>query len=319
MIQEDSDFEIRSYQLKVKGLPVERGEINTKELANILLTLCKTAESVTRLLLFGSGSGKGLKPSWLAESTNFTVTGLTQGSTVIGFKAPVLRETSRNNFPPKETWLNPPGSEDTALDLVAYAIEDVGNDNSTGEYYDSYVLEAMRGLGRTTHKGGVQLELMPQDPTRGKFIWNKTVNQKLNNLVKSIPKPQTYIVSGQLEQINYKNGNFHVTIDSNSKILGKLQSDSLDVEVLRQFWGKPVTIEGMVHFKVDGKPKVIEARNIDHRSEGDEMFEELPEIRPLLSKTELYRAQSFNIRDIVGTWPGDESIEELMATLKEIS
>lgn len=319
MIQEDSDFETRSYQLKVKGLPVERGEISSKEFANILLALCKTAESVTRLLLSGSGSRKGGNPSWLAESTNFTVTGLTQGSTVIGFKAPVMRETSKNTFPPKENWLHPPSSEDTALDLVAYAIEDVENDDSTGEYYDSYVLEAMRGLGRTTRKGEVQLELMPQDPTRGKFIWNKTVHQKLNNLTKSIPKPQAFIVSGQLEQINYKSGNFQLSIDSNSKILGKLQSDSLDMEVLRQFWGKPVTIEGMVHFKVGGKPRYIEARNIGARSEGDEMFEELPEIRPLLSRTEVHRAQSFNIRDIVGTWPGDESIEELMETLKEIS
>ena len=305
--------------MKVKGIRAERGEISSKELAKILLTLCKTAESVTRLLSFGSGSRVGGNPSWLAESTNFTVTGLTQGSTVIQFKAPLLRETTKYISSSKDFWLNPPGLEDTALDLVAYAIEDAGNDNSTGKYYDSYVLEAMRKLGRLTDKGKVRLELIPQGQARGKFILNKTVYQKMSSLKQSIPKQQTFIVSGRLDQINYKSRNFYLSIGQNSKILGRLQPKSLDIEDLRQLWGKPVTIEGMVHFKVDGKPRIVEARKICVRSEGDELFEELPEIRPLFSKTDEYRAQSFNIRDIFGTWPGDETIEELMATLKELS
>ena len=305
--------------MKVKGLRAERGEISSKELASILLALCTTAESVTRLLSSGSGRRIGGNPSWLAESTNFTVTGLTQGSTVIQFKAPFLRETTNNISSPKDFWLNPPGLEYTALDLVAYAIEDAGNNNSTGEYYDSYVLEAMRKLGRLTHKGEVRLELVPQGLARGKFILNKAVCQKMSSLKQSIPKQQTFIVSGRLDRVNYKSRNFYLSIGQNSKILGRLQPKSLDIEDLRQFWGKPVTIEGMVHFKVDGKPRIIEARKICARSEGDELFEELPEIRPLFSKTDEYRAQSFNIRDIFGTWPGDETIEELMATLKELS
>ncbi len=271
------------------------------------------------MLSFGSGSRVGGNPSWLAESTNFTVTGLTQGSTVIQFKAPLLRDTTKNIFAPEDFWLNPPGLEDTALDLVAYSIEDAGNDNSTGEYYDGYVLEAMRKLGRLTHKGEVRLELIPQGLARGKFTWNKTVYQKLSNLKQSIPRPQTFIVSGRLDQTNYKGRYFYLSIDPNSKIFGRLQPESLDIEDLRHFWGKPATIEGMVHFKVDGKPRIIEARKICARSEGDELFEELPEIHPLFSKTEEIRAQSFNIRDIFGTWPGDETIEELMATLKELS
>ena len=305
--------------MKVKGLQVERGEISSKELANILLALCKTAESATRLFSFGSGTGIGGNPSWLTESTNFTVTGLTQGSTVIQIKAPLLRETTKNIFAPRDFHLNPPGLKDTALDLVAYAIEDAGNENSTGEYYDSYVLEAMRKLGRPTQKGEVQLELIPQGSAHGKFILNKTVYQKLSNLKQSMPKQQTFIVSGRLDQINYKSRNFHLSIGQNSKILGRLQPESLDIEDLRQFWGKLVTIEGMVHFKVGGKPRIIEARKIGARSEGDELFEKLPEIHPLFSKTDEYRAQSFNIRDIFGTWPGDETIEELMAALKELS
>ena len=305
--------------MKVKGLRAERGEISSKELASILLALCTTAESVSRLLSSGSGCGIGRNPSWLSESTNFSVTGLAKGSTVIQFKAPLLRETTKYIFAPKNFWLNPPGLEDTALDLVAYAIEDAGNDNSTGEYYDSYVLEAMRRLGRSTHDGEVCLELMPQGLARGKFTWNKTVYQKLSNLMHSTPRPQTFIVSGRLDQTNYKGRYFYLLIGQNSKILGRLQPKSLDTEDLRQFWGKPVTIEGMVHFKADGKPRIIETRKICARSEGDELFEELPEIHPLFSKTDEYRAQSFNVRDIFGTWPGDETIEELMATLKELS
>ena len=305
--------------MKVKKLRAEPGEVSSKELASILLALCKTAESVTRLLSFGGGSGIGGNPSWLTESTNFIVTGLAQGSTVIQIKAPLLRETTKDISASIEFWLNPPDLEITALDLVAYAIKDATNDSSTGEYYDSYVLEAIRKFGRPTHKGEVQLELIPQGLARGKFIMDKTVYQRVSNLKQSIPKQQTFIVSGRLDQINYKSGNFYLLIGQNSKILGRLQPKSLDIEDLRQFLGKLVTIEGVVHFKVDGKPRIIEARKIGARSEGDELFEELSDFQPLFYKTEDIRAYSFNTRDIFGTWPGDETIEELMATLKELS
>ena len=57
---------------------------------------------------------------------------------------------------------------------------------------------------------------------------------------------------------------------------GRLGGGSLDVELLRPLWGKRATVQGIVHFKSNGKPRFLEARRISARAEGDKIFETMP-------------------------------------------
>jgi hypothetical protein len=45
-------------------------------------------------------------------------------------------------------------------------------------------------------------------------------------------------------------------------LLGRLHTEFLSGESLRPLWGHPATVEGMVHFKLNGQPRFIEARKI---------------------------------------------------------
>ena len=103
------------------------------------------------------------------------------------------------------------------------------------------------------------------------------------------------------------------------RLLGCLDTTQLDTESLRPLWGKQTTVEGMVHFKANGQPRLIQARRISGQLEGDSLFEEMPLLgepephRP--NKARRGRASSFDPMDLAGAWPGDESIEDLMAEL----
>ena len=78
-------------------------------------------------------------------------------------------------------------------------------------------------------------------------------------------------------------------------------------------------MEGIVHFKANGQSRLIEARRISGRVEGDSVFEEVPSV----ARQELYdlfphrdrRIQSFDPIELAGTWPGDEPLEDLLAQL----
>ena len=133
------------------------------------------------------------------------------------------------------------------------------------------------------------------------------------------PKPRSFIVSGKLDEIKHGNGRFRLVVGQRSALLGRVDPTSLDVEALRPLWGKQTTVEGIVHFKVNGQPRIIEARRISIHQRGDIVFEEMPTVDVSDSRG-LFPAprkevNAFEPIELAGTWPGDEPIEDLLEQL----
>ena len=133
------------------------------------------------------------------------------------------------------------------------------------------------------------------------------------------PKPRSFIVSGRLDEIEQGNGRFRLVVGQSAALFGRVDPTSMDVEALRPLWGKHTTVEGIVHFKVNGKPRHIEAHRISIYQRGDNVFEEMSTVdiedsQDLLS---VIRKESevFDPIQLAGAWPGDEPIEVLLAQL----
>ncbi len=97
-----------------------------------------------------------------------------------------------------------------------------------------------------------------------------------------------------------------------------MNSKQLDVESLRPLWGKRTTVSGIVYFKADGQPRIIEANRICKASNTDVLFEKLP-TDETGDWEELIKAAKFNPMTLWGNWPGDETFEELMQMLNEMN
>ena len=133
------------------------------------------------------------------------------------------------------------------------------------------------------------------------------------------PKPRSFIVSGRLDEIKHGNGRFRLVVGQRAVLFGRVDQTSLDVEALRPLWGKHTTVEGLVHFKVNGQPRLIEARRISSHQRGDIVFEEMPTVdiedsQDLLSVIRK-EAKVFDPIQLAGAWPGNEPIEQLLAEL----
>ena len=310
---------------RISGLREQEGQIKIVDLQRVLDALIKTSERATRLQATGEGSAKGPKPKWLDASVDFTITGLEAGSTVLGIEAPLLGETAYEEFAyeefaQQEFWRDQPRLDDTALDLAAYAIQEAGDVDSAGDRFDSGVLDRrFSKFRKAVRASGIRYELTSEGSAPGDLHWMRRFAHGFNERLKKIPAPKAFIVSGRLDEIKHGGGRFRLLLDSDSQLLGRLRPDSLDAEVLRPLWGKPTTVEGMVHFKASGQPRLIEAYRMSVCAEGDDVFKEMPSVekaeKQSLVVAQVERVRSADPLELVGAWPGDEPIDELLAQL----
>ena len=298
-----------SYRLRISGLAEDEGRIKAATLQRVLDALLATAERTARLLATGSGSKRGARPGWLDAVVDITVTGLKSGSTVIEMEAPRLGETPFEAFSQPDVRITRSLLDDTALDLVARAINETQRENPAGDYFDGSVLEAILKFRKAARNTGSRYELISEENARKRFTLDDRACTHIEARLSEIQAPRPFVVSGRLDKIEHGSGSFRLLLDRKSRLLGRLGSESLSPETLRPLWGRQTTVEGLVHFKANGQPRLIEARRISPRQDGDDVFEAMP---ATASRTP---AESFDPIDLAGTWPGDESIEDLLAQL----
>jgi len=310
---------LQNYELRIRGLKEAPGKIKAAALIHTLDALTKTAERATRLLATGAGTARGSRPKWLSAATDFTISGFRPGSTICDIEAPSLRETASQAFGQPDFWSAELSLDDTALDLAARAIGEAQSENSSGDYFDSSVLEAIGSFGRAVREKQVRYELTPNSRAHEEFELDIQSCAQIRERLKALPQPRAFVVSGRLDEIKHGNGRFSLLINEQNRLFGRVDPASLNVESLRPLWGKQTTVEGIVHFKANGQSRLIEARRISGRVEGDSVFEEVPSV----ARQELHdlfphrdrRIQSFDPIELAGTWPGDEPLEDLLAQL----
>ena len=264
------------YQLRVTGLSDDRGTMGMSQLVKVLGTLQVTARRATCLLATGSGAVKGRGSGWLADATDFKVTGLKAGSTVFEVEVLPLATAVPDRLAQRNSWGDSSIADKTPLDLAARAIEEAKETGTAGDWFDSTVLKAILAFPLPKHS-----------PT----------------------------VSYALDEVKFPTHGFRLTLPDESYILGRLV-DGAAVESLRPLRGRPATVEGMVHFKASGRPRLIEARKVMAQVAGDAIFRELRVADALIvgeqDRIRLGPADSINLDRIANKWPGDESIDELM-------
>lgn len=307
------------YQFRISGLNQPAGHIKTSQLFRVLRTLTTAAGHATRLRATGDGNIKGKKPKWLTETTDFTVTGLDSGSTTLSIDAPRLRDTAYAEFGQQKLFDEQPNLDDTALDIVSAAIHEMQSEDSAGNYFDNSVLNAVLKF-KTVAGASIRYQLIPQQSRHLGFRLDEHLYEEISKRISDTPPPQSYIVSGVLNQIKHADGGFCLSI-GNKRLLGKLDRQALDIEELRHLWGKRTTVAGLIHYKINGQARLIEAQRIGAQLEGDQVFKKTPSqgsrnsLDFLVASGIKHSIPPADPMALWGAWPGDESIEEILSQL----
>jgi hypothetical protein len=289
-----------------------------KEVCELLLG---AAERGLRLAVEGASVKRGRLPGWLTKSLELTATGIKKGSTVLSILAPVLGETAKEQIQQQDFWYIAPEPEDTALTLLSKSVRDTTAEAIDSNAYDGGVLDSLLEFKPFLKHFAAKIELKCVSRPRERFELGERELTKIERLKAKIPEPRAVVLSGRFDVIEHQKKRFHLVFANGESLLGTIDTEHLDVEHMRQFWGKNVTIKGIVHFRPSGKPRLIEAQVIKPMEEGEEVFgtllEEPSQIELLKSVRETAAARQGWLKEVWGKWPGDEPIEDLLAALKQ--
>jgi hypothetical protein len=311
--------QVRKYQLKLKGLNTPSGTIPLKALEQLSSLLLEAAERGLRLAIEGNSVRPGRLPHWLSNSLDMTCTGLVKGSTVLNLEAPLLGVTAKDEILQQDLWYVVPRPEDTAFTLLSRSVHDTTAELLDSDTYDRGILDSLLQFRQFLRGYVDKIELTCKGRPGDRFQIGERELDKIQRLKAKIPEPRAHVISGHLDSIEHSKRRFHLVLSSNESILGTIDSQFLSVEDMRQYWGKKVTIKGMVHFRPSGKPRLIEAQVIKIMEEGEEVFDALPQVQieaPFFTESGT-TARTGWLREIWGKWPGDEPIEALLNALKE--
>lgn len=136
------------------------------------------------------------------------------------------------------------------------------------------------------------------------------------------PDDRRVIVAGKIEMIRHSDRRFTLILPA-GEVLRGIASARVDLEDVAGLFGKPALVSGTARFHPSGSLLRVEADRIEPASADDvAVFSAAP--TPLLDDLDpharrLSPGPGSGLDAIVGQWPGDESDEEILAALAELS
>jgi hypothetical protein len=310
------------YDIELRGLDASPGTIDAVALRDLLDAMIDASGRVLRLSVEGTSTRRGPKPDWMTDSTRFLITGLQEGSTIFPIEAPLLKKTAEEAVQQQDFWRSKPNGEWTALTLLGDALADVSANDRESPRYDSGVLSAIESFRRVIENGET-LRIRNKNTGEVAFNIDRTHIHQARQLKQETPPPFSVVVSGKLDVIGHSQRSFKLKTDTGDTIQGVLQSSDIGAEKLGELWGNDVTIQGQAHFTPGGSLRFVDARALRSARPEDDVFkqskaeieEETAEKKPL-GERDLSEFDAGNdIETIRGTWPGDESIDDILGAI----
>jgi hypothetical protein len=308
------------YNLNIQGLKTKKGTISISALKEIMEALLKGSDKVLRLLIEGRSVIGGKNPEWLKKSLDFTISGIKAGSTIIELEAPLLKKTIPEQLTQKKLWddIESIKPDDTAVSLLSRSFADASAENMESNYFDVGVLDALLSFNPIIKKYAKELIITSNKRAKDNFRISSEQIEKIKKIKIETPKPQTIVISGFFNLIEHSNQRFQLIVEEDKKIDGIMDPSFVNIENMRELWGKRVTIKGKANYKPSGKIRNIEAQLIRPFESGDEILQKIPGAQrrfKFVDEFLLEKNANTALKKVWGKWPGDESIDDLLAAL----
>jgi hypothetical protein len=144
--------------------------------------------------------------------------------------------------------------------------------------------------------------------------------EKIVNLYKETPKPENIIIHGTIDEMKYSRSQL-VLLTKESERLVVMQKNKDNIEEVKSFFGRTITIKGKAFFKPGGQLSYVEMESFSEPKSGDEFFSKKPKQMPVQQQIamQLKAGKKSNpLDDIFGKWPGIETEEEFTEMLKSL-
>jgi hypothetical protein len=280
------------------------------------------ARMATRFAVEGESVRKGPRPAWLDAACDFAVTGLSPGSAVIALEAPALRDVDPDRFGAgnQPSLFSEPDDrfgEQSAIDVFGDLLAEILHDGRDDVIADRALLDGCVRFARVAGGGfaGVVLDGLLR---RSSPLEIHTVDaRRLEQLRDETPRPHAVRVAGTLDTVALGRRDVVLTLDDGTRVPGRM--GEYDLETLRTHLGAKVVVSGMAHYRPSGRLLLVDVEAIDLTRAEDRIFGRMPAARKQrLVLDAAVAGDAAGVAAFFGTWPGEESDEELLDALKDL-
>lgn len=315
---------MKRHRLVLEGGEAGALRISDDQFAELLEALKEGARLALRFQAEGVSSSIGPRPRWLEACTRHVITGLSAGSAVLELEAPTLEEAAPDVFstPGQFSLLEqeepPVPLDSTALELFATVLRKIQQGNGSTLKADRALLEGCLRFARVPVGSFTGISLGPIAGEVPPVTLTAADIPLIEALMQQTPLSQAIRFTAKLDTISSTRPSVTLLSDGGEKILAKLPS-SVSTEELRTLFGQRVTVAGIGHYRPSGRVQQIAISQIQLAAEEDELFSESPRAwgsSPLfLPGTQ---EPGSGVANFFGTWPGEESDDDIIAALAAI-
>ena len=290
--------------------------------------MAQTAPLVTyslRMAIEGASVSRGPRPKWLdrASDVRFVDYGRDGDHTLLVLRTPTIGEAADELYNQRELWETRPEPSQTGLDLLAKVVSEAGSGNAESDWFDRPLLSRLGRLDRLFSERLRSVRL-PAVRNGGPLAHEPTLDASVaataRALSKTTPSSRQIRVTGTLDMIRHSTRSFAIRLQDGTEVHGVLDNYGL-VEDLTQYFGERVLVLGAAVYRPSGRLLRIDAHAVESGEGAPAIFEKIPP--PMSSRLTPARekpgqAGKRGVAAFFGTWPGDETVADFEAMLREV-
>ncbi len=307
------------HRVSLKGPGATGAQISGFLLKELLDVLCDGTKGALRLRLEGRSSAPGKDPRWLEDASDFLVTGIEDGSTVLTIETKPLSEAVPDRFQ-QLSILNDHTS--SAFKIFEESLDEAIGGFENSDLFDEYLLKTYARFKDILQNHGFDsVEIKNGKPGASSLTVGALQVETINALRRSTPKPQAVRLSGRLETIRYSDKMFELVTQTGEKHRGVAPLTWTSEEMARLF-GTDVTVDGTAVYRPSGCLLRIEASSIIPAKPNDLKFwSEIPapgKLRDRMRTLRQPQTSNSGLNKLWGRWPGDETDEQITEALQSL-
>jgi hypothetical protein len=284
--------------------------------------LLEGARQATRFFVEGVSVRKGPQPTWLKAACEIQITALSPGSAVLALEAPTLEEADPSRFgeDAQGSFFDEAGSKIsklTSVDLFGNVLSAVVEGGMDDVMADRALLDTCVRFAKAVGGSyeGVRLDGLASP---GSTITIKSEHvPKIELLRNETPPSRAVRLTGTLDTISASRPDVVLTLPDGTRVPARLEDH--DVNKLKNLFDEKVVVSGMARYRPSGRLLLVDVEWIKAASEKDDLFEVMPVSRKRRPVVQILpQDEASGVSAFFGTWPGDESDEDLLRALRAI-
>lgn len=314
---------MRKHFVRLVGGPEKEFRIAADTLIHLLETIRVGAQRALRLHVEGESVRKGPRPRWVDSASRLEVTGLGGGSTLLDIEAPTLAEVAPELFEAsgQQRLFDDSGGkldrEETAVGLFADALATTLAEDRDAALADKPLLETCLAFARITAEGYGAIEIGGLLHRQRPVVVKAAEVQAIEKLYSDTPEPQAVRLVGVLDTISATKPGVVLILEDGQRVRAVLEAHEPDA--LKRLFGSKILVSGMAHYRPSGKLWRVSVELMKKAEAQDEVWSKPPRPRAAAAPFEPAPQDAVSgVSAFFGTWPGDESDEQLLKALGDI-